>query len=119
MNKAESSLFPSLKIRIDFAPEGRIGPGKIRLLEAINTCGSISAAGREMKMSYRHAWGLLDDLARTCKRDVIKGRAGGEQGGGAELTPFGRKLVARYRKIERSILEAAHEELVAFKADLP
>ena len=56
---------PSLKIRIDLDAEDRIGPGKIRLLEAIDTCGSISVAGRMMNMSYKHAWDLVDEIARS------------------------------------------------------
>jgi molybdate transport repressor ModE-like protein len=68
---------PSLKIRIDLDAEDRIGPGKIRLLEAIDTCGSISAAGRMMNMSYKHAWDLVDEIARICKHDVIISRVGG------------------------------------------
>jgi molybdate transport system regulatory protein len=109
---------PSLKIRIDLGPEGRIGPGKIRLLEAINSCGSISAAGQMMNMSYRRAWLLVDEITRTCKHDVVVGRVGGDRGGGAELTPFGLALVARYRKIERSIDNATRAELLALKADI-
>ena len=68
---------PSLKIRIDLDAEDRIGPGKIRLLEAIDTCGSISAAGRMMNMSYKHAWDLVDEIACICKHDVIISRVGG------------------------------------------
>jgi molybdate transport system regulatory protein len=50
-----------LSIRIDL-DEGRIGPGKIQLLENIRSCGSISAAGREMNMSYKRAWDLVDEI---------------------------------------------------------
>lgn len=109
---------PSLKIRIDLDAEDRIGPGKIRLLEAIDTCGSISAAGRMMNMSYKHAWDLVDEIARICKHDVIISRVGGNKGGGAELTPFGLALVARYRKIERSVYSATEKELRALQADI-
>jgi molybdate transport system regulatory protein len=109
---------PSLKIRIELDAEGRIGPGKIRLLEAINTCGSISAASRLMNMTYRRAWSLVDEVARIFNRDIVVGRVGGNDGGGAELTPFGLELVARYREIERSIERATREELLALEADI-
>ena len=118
MDTTRQQSLPSLKIRIDLDPEGRIGHGKIRLLEAIAACGSISAAGRTMNMSYRHAWLLVDEIARTCKRDVITRRVGGNKGGGAELTSFGLQLVARYRKIERSVESAARKELLALQADI-
>jgi hypothetical protein len=57
--------FPSLSLRIDLSPEGRIGPGKIQLLENIRSCGSISAAGRAMNMSYKRAWDLVDEINRN------------------------------------------------------
>lgn len=54
-----------LTIRVDLAPAGAVGPGKIRLLELVDETGSISAAGRAMNMSYRRAWLLIDELT-TC-----------------------------------------------------
>jgi molybdate transport repressor ModE-like protein len=56
MSKVEAKSLPSLSVRIDLDPESRIGPGKIQLLEKIEACGSISAAGRAMDMSYKRAW---------------------------------------------------------------
>jgi molybdate transport system regulatory protein len=107
-----------LSLRIDFDTRGRIGPGKIRLLESINSCGSISAAGRAMQMSYRRAWLLVDDINRICGGAVVETQEGGKHGGGAKLTPIGLSLVARYRKIQRSVGSAAHKELLALRADL-
>lgn len=118
LDTTRQQLLPSLKIRIDLDPEGRIGHGKIHLLEAINTCGSISPAGRTMNMSYRHAWLLVDEIASIRKRDVIARRVGGNKGGGAGWTPFGFQLVARYRKIERSVESATRKELLALHADI-
>jgi molybdate transport system regulatory protein len=118
MDATSLPSLPSLKIRIDLDTEDRIGPGKIRLLEVINACGSISAAGRTMNMSYKHAWDFVGEITRICNHDVIVRRVGGDKGGGAKLTPFGLALVARYRKIERSIINATRKELLALKADI-
>jgi molybdate transport system regulatory protein len=109
---------PLLSVRIDLEPEGRIGPGKIRLLENIEACGSISAAGRAMDMSYKRAWDLVDEINRICGRAAVERRAGGKNGGGAMLTPFGVSLVVRYRKIERTAAGAVRKELAALKADI-
>ncbi len=87
MHKHAASL-PSLSVRIDLAMDGRIGPGKIQLLEAIASCGSISAAGRAMDMSYKRAWDLVDEINRICGR-AVDSQTGGKNGGGAVLTPFG------------------------------
>jgi molybdate transport system regulatory protein len=51
-----------LTVRVDFGSGQALGLGKIRLLEAIDRTGSISEAGRSLKMSYRRAWLLVDDM---------------------------------------------------------
>src|SRR3546814_6440202 len=61
----------SLSLRVDIDPHGRIGPGKIKLLEQIGALGSISAAGRSMSMSYKRAWALVDELNRCFGRAVV------------------------------------------------
>ena len=101
----------TLSIRIDLAPEVRVGPGKIRLLESVAEHGSISAAGRALGMSYRRAWLLLDELNRDFPNPVVRARLGGRRGGGAVLTPFGNHLVASYRAIEREAAKAAARHL--------
>ena len=118
MQKSSSQSLPSLSIRIDLDSERSIGPGKILLLENILSCGSISAAGRAMNMSYRRAWLLVDEINRICRRDAVERKAGGKKGGGAALTPFGLSLVARYRKIERSAEVAARKELRALQTEI-
>jgi molybdenum-dependent DNA-binding transcriptional regulator ModE len=79
MRKSSSRSLPSLSIRIDLDTERSIGPGKIRLLESILSCGSISAAGREMNMSYKRAWDLVDEINRICRRDAVERQAGGKK----------------------------------------
>jgi molybdate transport system regulatory protein len=99
-----------LSIRIDLASGGRIGPGKIALLEEIERSGSISAAGREMKMSYRRAWRLVEDLNHDIGA-VVEAAAGGVGGGGARLTEAGRTLVQQYRALEQAASTTAHPHL--------
>ena len=106
----------SLSIRIDLDPDGRIGPGKIALLEAIVRTGSISAGGRAMEMSYRRAWDLVDELGRLFGEPVIVSQTGGKHGGGARLTPFGEQLIESYRLIERLATAAAQPHLDALQA---
>ncbi len=100
-----------LSIRIDLADGGRIGPGKVALLEEIGRSGSISAAGRAMKMSYRRAWQLVEDLNRTVGCPVVETSAGGAGGGGAKLTDAGTTLVQEYRALERAASVTAHAHL--------
>jgi molybdate transport system regulatory protein len=102
---------PRLTLRVDLGSGRALGPGKIRLLEAIEKTGSISQAGRNLGMSYRRAW-LLVDAMHNCFRDpVIAAQPGGAHGGGATLTSFGQQLVERYRAIEADALVATRKHL--------
>jgi molybdate transport system regulatory protein len=118
MQKSGARSLPFLSVRIDLDAEGRIGPGKIQLLENIRELGSISAAGRAMDMSYKRAWDLVDEVNRICRRAAVERQTGGKNGGGAALTPFGVSLVTRYRKIERDAASAVRKELQALQTDI-
>jgi molybdate transport system regulatory protein len=93
----------SVSFRVDFGPYCAIGPGKIALLEKISGTGSLSEAARTLKMSYRRAWLLLEDLNTSFQQPVAQLSVGGRGGGGASLTPFGADLVAAYREFETHI----------------
>jgi molybdate transport system regulatory protein len=118
MSKLVAKSLPRLSLRIDLDAEGRIGPGKIQLLEHIREFGSISAAGRAMDMSYKRAWDLVEEINRICGHAAVARQTGGKNGGGATLTPFGASLVARYRKIERDATRAVRKELQALQIDI-
>jgi len=107
-----------LRVRLDLVPGGAIGPGKIELLERIGELGSISAAGRSMGMSYRKAWLLVDGLNQLFRQPVLATRPGGSGGGGAEVTEFGRTLIARYRAIEREAEDAVRDRIEELRAEL-
>lgn len=96
----------SVSIRLRFSLEARIGPGKIALLEGVERTGSIAAAGRELGMSYRRAWLLIDSLSGMFAEPVIVTTAGGSHGGGSQLTELGRTLVTAFRAAERDAQRA-------------
>lgn len=105
-----------LFLRVDLQPQGRIGPGKIALLEEIDRSGSISAAGRALGMSYRRAWLLVGDLNKLLGAPVVATQLGGSHGGGASLTPLGSDLVARFRALEQAAAPLVREHLGPFEA---
>ncbi len=107
-----------LTLRIDFDADRAIGPGKIRLLELIDAKGSISAAGREMAMSYRRAWLLVDNLNRCFRYPVVSAQTGGAKGGGAALTALGRDVIRHYRAIEQNATKAGADHVGALAAAL-
>jgi molybdate transport system regulatory protein len=108
----------ALTIRVDFGAFGFLGPGKIALMERISKHGSISAAGKEMGMSYRRAWLLVDEINRIFRDPLVEKQMGGSGGGGARLTQLGRDVVGRYRAIEGAAATAAAADIRALKASL-
>ena len=105
-----------------FGPEIAIGPGKADLLEAIAATGSISESARRMAMSYRRAWLLVDTMNRCFREPLVASATGGSGGGGASLTPFGRRVLARFRAMEAHVDRALRADLERFSellADRP
>jgi len=107
-----------LTIRVDLGAHGALGPGKIRLMELISKHGSISAAGKEMGMSYRRAWLLVDEINHVFREPLVEKQTGGSGGGGARLTKLGRDIVGRYRAIEGAAATATAADLRALKGSL-
>lgn len=99
------------RLRIKRHEDIALGPGKISLLEAIARTGSISAAGRELQMSYRRAWNLLDEINRSLAEPAVITAAGGAHGGGSRLTAVGLEIIERYRRIEATAAQAAAADL--------
>jgi molybdate transport system regulatory protein len=104
-----------VRISIVFDSGARIGPGKAALLESIRDTGSISAAAREMSMSYKRAWTLLDTITQAFKEPVVEAATGGARGGGATLTPFGAEILERYRRLDDQANTMAVDDVAALE----
>jgi molybdate transport system regulatory protein len=102
-----------VNISIVFQSGARIGPGKVALLESIRDTGSISAAAREMGMSYKRAWLLLDSMNQAFTEPVVIAAPGGPRGGGASLTAFGLEVLGRYRSIHERVTKLAANDMDA------
>lgn len=75
--------------------------GRIQLLEKVRELGSISAAARSIKMSYRRAWWHIETMNRLARKPLVETAVGGRGGGGARLTPEGEAAVRLYRELDR------------------
>ncbi|MBR9862463.1 MAG: LysR family transcriptional regulator [Rhodobacteraceae bacterium] len=104
-------LNASLRLRVVFDDGVRVGPGKADLLGLIAEHGSIAAAGRAMKMSYKRAWMLVEEMNAAFKEPLVESSRGGSQGGGAHLTSTGREVLAAYRGMEQRLSAEASKEL--------
>lgn len=106
----------TVRFRVDFACGCSIGPGKVALLEGIGRAGSLRQAARDLGMSYRRAWLLLDQINQSFITAATTATVGGAGGGGAQLTPFGEELIRRYRALERRIGSLSREALAPLAA---
>lgn len=101
-----------LRIRINHQGRTALGPGKIELLNAIAKYGSISAAAKSMQMSYKRAWELVDEMNQCFDELVVLSSAGGQHGGGAQVTPFGEMLIENYQRMIEKATKSNEEELL-------
>ena len=106
--------YPGLTLRILGANDAAIGPGKAELISRIEATGSISAAAREMSMSYRRAWLLVEAINASFNEPVVLTATGGKRGGGATVTEFGRQLVAQFRAMEDRASAAIAGDIAQF-----
>ncbi len=83
-------------------PNGTLmGLGRMSLLDKIEEHGSISEAAREMKMSYRQAWELVDAMNKEAKTPLVTTASGGVGGGGAKLTEEGIATLKYFRQLQQ------------------
>jgi len=92
-----------LKLQLYCGDEIAMGPGKADLLEAIQRTGSISAAGRDLGMSYRRAWMLVDTMNRCFAKPLVETHPGGGKNAGARVTAEGEKALAAYRALSAQV----------------
>lgn len=108
--------YPRLQIRLYLAPDAWLGPGKADLLELIDTTGSISEAGRQIGMSYKRAWSLVEELNRIFANPLVERVRGGAGGGGARLTPAGREVLEIFRRLVSGAGDATAEDAARLMA---
>ncbi len=103
----------NIKIHLPYGDLSAFGPGKADLLEAIQRTGSISGAARDMGMSYKRAWDLVDTMNKSFRAPLVVTATGGSHGGGAQMSEFGAEVLSRYREIELKSYQSVEAELKA------
>jgi molybdate transport system regulatory protein len=81
-----------------------LGNGRVNLLKAIKETGSLSKAAKQMKLSYKKAWNLLDSVNKNAKEPVVHTATGGKDGGGAEVTPYGKELIRKFEQVNNDTI---------------
>ena len=98
-------------MRVVLEPDIAIGPGKADLLEVIRKTGSIAAAGREMCMSYKRAWTLVESMNECFEEPLVQANRGGNERGGAQLTRTGERVLEIYRRMETQSRKAIARDM--------
>lgn len=110
--------FPRLSLRLVFGEDAMLGPGKAELLERIRDTGSISAAGRAMKMSYKRAWMLVEEMNAAFRDALVDSTRGGPNGGGARLTAAGQAVLTQYRSLEATVVQTGAVQISTLRGML-
>ncbi len=113
--KQTPKMASATRLRVVLAPGVFLGPGKGELLARIADTGSISAAGRAMGMSYKRAWMLVETLNGYFRTPLVTAATGGKAGGGAQLTPLGRQVLAQYQAMTAATEKACAKEIAALQ----
>lgn len=95
-----------LQLRVLFNDDIAFGPGKAELLEEIRRSGSISQAAKNMNMSYRRAWQLVETMNNSFQSALVETQKGGTHGGGAKVTDLGEKILNQFRQMEQNARQA-------------
>jgi len=88
------------RMSLDTAAGTALSDTRIRLLEAVEREGSINRAAKAVPLSYKAAWDAIDTMNNLAPEPLVVRVAGGRQGGGTQLTDYGRRIVAMYRALE-------------------
>ena len=94
-----------LKYKVWLEKEGEVvaGNGKVGLLKMVGEKGSIQKAAEEYGMSYRHAWGMIQKMEKRAGLKLVETQVGGKEGGGAQLTPQGKRFLTQYDALRKSL----------------
>lgn len=114
-----ANLTEGLRFRVVLRPGVALGPGKADLLQAIGETASLTAAAKRFGMSYKRGWLLVQELNAAFAGPLVETEKGGSGGGGgAQLTPLGRQILARYRQMETDAAKAVAEGVADLRRHL-
>lgn len=99
-----------IRVWVDEESGPFLGIGRIVLLEKIKETGSITNAAKSIKMSYRQAWQLVEDMNKRANNPLVEKILGGKHGSGAVLTKAGEDTIKEFYKLEDKIQSYIQKE---------
>jgi molybdate transport system regulatory protein len=82
---------------------------KTGLLNEISQNGSLNAAAKKLKISYQHAWTMIDEMNRIAPEPLVIKQRGGANGGGAEISAYGIRILHEFRQIEARVKKLVNQ----------
>jgi molybdate transport system regulatory protein len=94
-----------VEAQISIKREGAVflNPVKVGLLNEIVQSGSLSAAAKKLKISYQHAWSMINEMNLNAPEPLVIKQRGGINGGGAELSEYGKRILNEYKLIHETV----------------
>lgn len=108
----KTRVIMEIKSRLWIEKEGQpfIGYGRIKLLKAVDKTASISAAAKTLKMSYKKAWNLLNEIETLADQPVLVTNIGGKNGGGTKVTEYGKSLIRQFETLNENCIDFLEEQ---------
>jgi molybdate transport system regulatory protein len=99
-----------IKFWIEKKGESILGPGRVKILEAIDKTGSLTEATKLCNISFRKGWKLINEINEQLEQPIVISERGGKGGGGrTSLTEYGKKLIQQYKYIKNALEKAAND----------
>ena len=110
----------TIRTKIWFGVEQKVvfGEGLARLLQGIDTHGSLTMAAKDEGISYRHAWGNIKEAEERLGFKLLDRQTGGKSGGGSQLTKKGRRLLDGYGHLKRRIIRESNKWFIELTEEL-
>lgn len=99
---SEPLIKMGFKFWLKYGADPILGPGDIKLLEALQHHQNLTKAAEECGYSYKYAWGKLQAITKKSGKAVVDAQKGGKGGGGSVmLSPWGVHLLHIYQYIDK------------------
>ena len=100
MKESNDGITPSW-VEGELRLAGSLDSRMINLLRAIEQSGSINQAAKEIGLSYKGAWQMIERANNLAPKVLIATATGGSKGGGTKLTTAGRSLLKLFNGLEQ------------------
>jgi molybdate transport system substrate-binding protein len=100
-----------VEVRVEREEQTVLDERSAEMLSALDRTASISAAARALGVSYRHAWLIIQEANAAAGQSLTEASVGGQRGGGARLTEYGRAALDVFERLQANLKATAAKSL--------